>query len=220
MYSARVDIETLRRRLFDPSRPTSFNARARAKRWGVFQQTFPELDQMRVLDLGGTPGYWVNAPVRPASVRCVNLDPQHTSQESSWIEYAVADACERQAGDYDLVVSNSLIEHVGGHERRLRLSEAVHAAADRHWVQTPYRYFPIEPHWMFPGFQFFPASLRMRISKTWPVGHIRSTTDSAWADVSWVELLSITDMRGYFSDSAIWLERYSGAVKSLVAVAS
>jgi hypothetical protein len=139
--------------------------------------------------------------------------------DASWIEYEVADACEPQVGEYDLVVSNSCIEHVGGHERRLRFSETVHAAADRHWVQTPYRYFPIEPHWVFPGFQFFPASVQMRLSKTWPLGHTRSTTDSAWADVSWVELLSITDMRGYFPDSTMWLERWSGAVKSLVAMA-
>jgi len=186
----------------------------------MFHQTFPELDQMRVLDLGGTPGYWLNAPVRPASVRCVNLDAADASLDSSWIEYAVADACQPQAGEYDLVVSNSCIEHVGGHERRLRFSETVHAAADRHWVQTPYRYFPIEPHWVFPGFQFFPAPAQMQISRTWPLGHIRSTTDSAWGDVSWVELLSVTDMRGYFSDSAIWFERWSGAVKSLVAIAS
>ena len=186
----------------------------------MFQQTFPELDQMRVIDLGGTPDYWVNASVRPASVRCVNLEPRDASSDPSWIEYAVADACEPQAGEYDLVVSNSCIEHVGGHERRLRFSETVHAAAERHWIQTPYRYFPIEPHWVFPGFQFFPTSVQMQLSKKWPLGHIRSTTDSAWADVSWVELLSITDMRGYFSDSAMYLERWSGAVKSIVAIAS
>ena len=186
----------------------------------MFRGTFPGFDQMRVLDLGGSPAYWVNAPLRPASVRCVNLNADDASPDSSWIEYAVADACTPQPGEYDLVVSNSCIEHVGGHERRLRFSETVHAAADRHWVQTPYRYFPIEPHWMFPGFQFFPSSTQMRLSKKWPLGHIRSTSDSAWADVSWVELLSITDMRGYFSDSALYFERWSGAVKSLVAVAS
>jgi hypothetical protein len=185
----------------------------------MFQQTFPQLGQMRVLDLGGSPDYWAKAPIRPASVRCVNLDPNDVSQDPSWIEYVVADACERQPGDYDLVVSNSCIEHVGGHERRLRFSETVHSAADRHWVQTPYRFFPIEPHWLFPGFQFLPTSAQMKISRTWPLSPIRSTADSAWADVSGVELLSITDVRGYFSGSTIWFERWSGAVKSIVAVA-
>ena len=214
-----MNLSTVKSNLFDPARPTSLSGRARARRWGEFQQAFPDLEQMRVLDLGGTPGYWENAPVRPASVRCVNLDPGHPSSDASWIECTVADACEPQPGQYDLVVSNSCIEHVGGHERRLRFCETVRAAADRHWVQTPYRYFPIEPHWVFPGFQFLPAPARIRISKSWPLGHIRSTVDSAWADVSWVELLSISDMRGYFPDSTLWLERWAGVVKSLVAVA-
>ena len=185
----------------------------------MFQHSFPELDQMRVLDLGGTPEYWLNAPTRPASVRCVNLEVREASLDLPWIECVVGDACEPQAGEYDLVVSNSCIEHVGGHERRLRFSETVHAAAGCHWVQTPYRYFPIEPHWVFPGFQCLPASAQMHVSKNWPLGHTRSTADSAWSDVSWVELLSITDMRGYFSDSTLWLERWAGAVKSIVAVA-
>ena len=29
-------------------------------------------------------------------------------------------------------------------------------------VQTPYRYFPVEPHWLFPGLQFLPMGLRAR----------------------------------------------------------
>lgn len=53
---------------------------------------------------------------------------------------------------------NSPLEHVGGgHERRLRFAESVHALADRHRVQTPYRYFPIKPHWLAPGMQFLPV---------------------------------------------------------------
>jgi hypothetical protein len=130
----------------------------------------------------------------------------------------VADACAKQPGSYDLVVSNSLLEHVGGHERRLRFSEAVHASAEKHWVQTPYRYFPIEPHWVFPGFQFLPTAAKKFTSRSWPLGHIQSNDESAWADVAWVELVSITDMRGYFPTSNIWFERWAGAVKSIVAL--
>ena len=28
-------------------------------------------------------------------------------------------------------------------------------------VQIPYRYFPIEPHWLFPGLQFLPQRARI-----------------------------------------------------------
>lgn len=207
----------LRSSLFDPTRGTSVSGRARARRWNYFTETFPDLADMSVLDLGGTPSFWVNASVRPASVRCVNLDPDHQSIDS-WLEYVVGDACVTQPGTYDLVVSNSLIEHVGGHERRLRFAEVVEAASTRHWVQTPYRYFPVEPHWVFPGFQFLPIPVARRVSERWKVGHIRSERSTSWADVAWVELLSITDMRGYFPNSDVWLERWAGLPKSLVAI--
>jgi hypothetical protein len=50
----------LKQHLFDPSRPASLSGLARAKRWRVFQEAFPDLELMRVLDLGGTPGYWLS----------------------------------------------------------------------------------------------------------------------------------------------------------------
>ena len=31
-------------------------------------------------------------------------------------------------------------------------------------MQTPYRYFPIEPHWLFPGMQFLPLPVRWSIA--------------------------------------------------------
>ncbi|HEX4060865.1 MAG TPA: UDP-N-acetylmuramoyl-tripeptide--D-alanyl-D-alanine ligase [Streptosporangiaceae bacterium] len=57
---------------------------------------------------------------------------------------------------YDLVFSNSLIEHVGGHERRERFADTVHQLSGAYWVQTPYRYFPVEPHW-HPARSFCPS---------------------------------------------------------------
>jgi hypothetical protein len=92
----------------------------------------------------------------------VNLKPQPSDVD--WISTLVGDACAlpRRVTDqrFDLVYSNSVIEHVGGHARREAFAAAVRNAADRYWVQTPYRYFAIEPHWLFPGFQ----------SSRWPSG--------------------------------------------------
>lgn len=66
-----------------------------------------------------------------------------------------------QYSPFDLVYSNSVIEHVGGHARSCDFAGMVKTLARRHWgVQTPYRYFSIEPHWLFPGLQFLPQSAR------------------------------------------------------------
>ncbi|MEI6506629.1 MAG: methyltransferase type 11, partial [Planctomycetota bacterium] len=121
--------------------------------------------------------------------------------------------------DFDLVFSNSLIEHVGGHASRLELAEAVRDLAPRHWVQTPYRYFPLEPHWLFPGMQFMPAAARVQIAAHWPLSHTKpESVQAARRDVLWTELLSTTEMRDLFPESILLHERVAGLTKSLIAV--
>lgn len=176
---------------------------------------------MDVLDLGGTPNAWRAAPVRPRHVTTVNL--ADFAADESWLGHVVADACNPpmaiRNGFFDLVFSNSLLEHVGGHSRRQDLAAVVHATAPRHWVQTPYRYFPIEPHWLFPGMQFLPFRVRESISLRWTFGHVQTQTPEAAHDwVSEVELIGASQMRGYFPNSQIWRERMLGFTKSLVAV--
>jgi hypothetical protein len=216
--------ETVHRVVGSVTEPTSLAARARARRWAEFEGRFPQLDRMRVLDLGGAPHQWRQAAKRPEQVVILNLDVSHHAPEG-WLEQVHGDACDPPAAlrreRFDLAFSNSVIEHVGGHARRAAFADTVHACADRHWVQTPYRYFPIEPHWLFPGFQFMPLRVRVELSRRWPYGHIRSATpSSALADVCGVELITLTEMAGYFPDSAIWRERVAGLTKSLVAVRS
>src|SRR5262245_1233581 len=100
---------------------------------------FPLAD-MTVVDLGGTPSWWERAPVRPQHVTIVNLTAPEPAPP--WITQYQADACTFE-GAFDLVLSNSVLEHVGGHAQRCRFAETVQALAPKHWIQTPYRYFPI-----------------------------------------------------------------------------
>src|SRR4051794_40512445 len=93
-------------RLAGTDNTNSVSAKARAKRWHEFLRRFPNLSEMRVLDLGGTPQYWRMSGTRPKSVTTVNLE-QHEADEQ-WIEHVVGDACAFPLQQrYDLVVSNS-----------------------------------------------------------------------------------------------------------------
>ena len=217
-------VQRLRGRLVSARSPGSLAARARARRWQRFAAHFPDVGDMRVLDLGGTAFTWVSAPVRPREVVLVNIKPQPSDVD--WISTLVGDACALpgQIRDqrFDLVYSNSVIEHVGGHARREAFAVAVRNAAGRYWVQTPYRYFPLEPHWLFPGFQFLPVTIRAELTRRWKLGNRRAPRrppDAAVASVLDVELLSKTEMRHYFPDcTAVLSETVLGLVKSLIAV--
>ncbi len=213
-------MRSVRERFVDS--PTSLGAKARARRWEWFQQDFPDIGSMSVIDLGGRPESWLRAPVRPARVHVVNLE-EPPAETPDWISAEQGDACELpdhvRKGEYDLVFSNSVLEHVGGHERRTRFAEAVHELAPRHWVQTPYRYFPVEPHFLFPGFQFLPLAARVSIVRRWPLVHTPPQDRATALRVAlWVELLSRTEMAHYFPHSTVRVERLGGLAKSLIAV--
>jgi hypothetical protein len=212
--------KSIRNRFVDS--PDSLGARRRARRWTWLVETFPNLDKISVIDLGGSVDSWLRAPVRPRHVHVVNLEDQPTDLPE-WAEVDHADACalpERIATRrYDLAFSNSVIEHVGGHERRIRFADAVRTLADAYWVQTPYRYFPVEPHWVAPGMQFLPLAVRGRMAHSWPLVHSRAANrQDALSTAMWVELLDRTQMRFYFPDATLRAERLLGLTKSLIAI--
>jgi hypothetical protein len=214
---------TIRALITDPARPGSLAARTRGRRWDSFRAEFPELEDMSVIDLGGTTEFWSSIPNRPAHLTLVNPaavpDPR-----LAWADVIIGDACEPPeslAGRrFDLVYSNSTIEHVGGHIRRRLFAEVVERLGTHMWIQTPYRYFPIEPHFVFPWFQHLPIAARSAVAAHWPLMPSGFPTEKAEIreEVMGIELLSIAEMREYFPDAAIRYERVGGLVKSLIAV--
>jgi hypothetical protein len=212
------------RRIFVDS-PDSVGGRARAQRWELFREMFPDVETMRVLDLGGTVDAWLQAPVQPAQITIVNLYEPGDS-DNNRIRPLIGDACHAAevltnagcADGFDIVFSNSLIEHVGGHARRVEFAQQVRRLARHHWIQTPYRYFPVEPHWLFPGMQFLPVAARVKIATHWPLVHTKPrSVDEARREVLWTELISKTEMQDYFPGSTILPERMLGLTKSLIA---
>lgn len=218
----------LRRLLVDG--PGSIGGRARVRRRELLARMFPDLPSYRVLDLGGTAYSWLQeSATRPKSVTLVNLfDDELTVRHEQddlpeWMTLVVGDACDPPASvledDYDLVFSNSLIEHVGGPLRRKMMADVVRGRATRYWVQTPYRFFPVEPHWLFPLFQFLPLAARARLSMVWPLMHTRASTwEESVATALDTELLSATELRYLFPEADIHRERLLGLTKSIVAV--
>jgi hypothetical protein len=209
-------------------------ASARKRRYARLLARFPDLARMRVLDLGGEVHAWLGRPTQPAEVVLLNLPVMAQEQdqwlagrpEAEWISAVAGDACDPAPGlvnqGFDLVYSNSVIEHVGGHQRREAFAHSVHALGAHRWIQTPNRYFPLEPHWLFPGFQWLPASARVRVSHVWPIGHFAGRRhlpkSRRVSDVLEVELLSAEELSFYFPTSEILKERALGLTKSLIAV--
>jgi hypothetical protein len=210
----------LTRRLVDPYDAGSLSERMRRRRWQRLLAAFPDLPDMHVLDIGGDVRAWQHSGLRPAHVTLLNPTTQHV--EESWMTAVVGDACEpwEHLLKGDLIYSNSVIEHVGGHWRRTRFAESIRRAGDCYWVQTPYRYFPVEPHFLCPGLHYLPKAAQAAVIVHWPIGHyasVRERTDALQGAMD-IELLSITEMNAYFSDARIEREKIPPFTKSIVAI--
>ena len=110
-------------------------------------------------------------------------------------------------GAFDVVYCNSLIEHVGPADRA-RVANEIRRVAARYFVQTPNRWFPIEPHVLLPLFQFLPRALKRR---AWRVGASRGPFEE-------IHLLTAAELKGLFPDAEIVRERLGPLTKSLMAV--
>lgn len=81
------------------------------------------------------------------------------------IRYVQGDACALPFGDgeFDIVFSNAVIEHVGGRERQRELvSEALRVGRSV-FITTPNRLFPIEVHTRLPLVHWLPETAAHRL---------------------------------------------------------
>lgn len=221
MMSAVTISKIAQRYLQSPYTQGSLGYRARANRFRMLIERFPQFRSMHVLDVGGAVRDWKSHPeVRPAHVTILAIGDKMLQDPEPWMTPVKADACDSSAmpSGFDLVYSNSVIEHVGGPHRRLQFATNILEAAPHYWVQTPYRYFFLEPHLVFPGFQFVPLALQVRIAKRWPLAV--PCNDHSTDPVRYClehELLSKTELESLFPNGLILHERVIGMTKSLIA---
>ncbi|MGH3133826.1 MAG: class I SAM-dependent methyltransferase [Gaiellaceae bacterium] len=79
--------------------------------------------------------------------------------------YVQGDACALPFGDgeFDVVFSNAVIEHVGGRERQRTLVSEALRVGRKAFITTPNRRFPIEVHTRLPLVHWLPDPVAHRV---------------------------------------------------------
>jgi hypothetical protein len=121
---------------------------------------------------------------------------------------------------YDIAFSNSVIEHVGMWSDMKAMAMEVRRVARRYLVQTPYYWFPIEPHARTPFLHWLPEPVAYRIVMNFKCGFWTKaqTVDDAVSTVQSARLLDRRQFQALFPDAELRLERFIGITKSLIAV--
>lgn len=120
---------------------------------------------------------------------------------------------------YDLVHSNSVIEHVGNFESMKAFAGEVKRLAPSYYVQTPYFWFPIDPHfYKFPFFHWVPTPLQMELLRRFRIGHSAADSDIgvAMSKVESRSILTENQMRHLFADGNLRFEHFLLMRKSMI----
>ena len=179
--------------------------------------------ETRVLDIGGTPDNWQLISVTPRLV-LLNMPRAHAD---------LAGAAQWVAGDgrslpfrddaFDIVFSNSVIEHVGDAASQRRFACEVARVGRAYWVQTPNRWFPVEQHLLTPVVHWLPKNWQRAIVSRATVWSAvtRPTPDRRDFYIEHflrdIRLLSFGDVVTLFPGARVIRERFLGVTKSLIA---
>jgi len=201
----------------------------RLARFGLFLDlidSIPTTDRpLRILDVGGVESYWKDKrPLisRPTEITLANLDDRPVTGPG--FVSLRANACDMRQfsdGSFDVVHSNSVIEHVGQWSNMMAMANEIRRIAPNYFVQTPYFWFPIEPHARTPFLHWLPESLKFRIvmaTQCGPYWSKAATVDQAMRVIQSATLLDKRMFFALFPDAHIVPEKVWGVTKSLMAI--
>jgi hypothetical protein len=215
----------LLRRLASGPDANSLSNRMRTARFRRFEALVAPLPRpLRILDVGGENEFWEQrgwAGRSDVQIFSLNLVPEKQRHEN--IQPIAGDATNlSQFGDgsFDVAFSNSVIEHLFTFENQRRMASEVQRVGKAYWVQTPNFWFPVEPHFHIPGWQWAPVFLRVSLLRRRRCGWRGPCPDPVQARklVEELRLLRKNELKTIFPGATLIPERICGLTKSWTAV--
>jgi hypothetical protein len=219
--------------LVDYSNPNSLGSRLRRRRSFHLKNLIDLIHErhgkVRILDLGGRRVYWEMfdedwLAARNVHVTLINsADEVARMRQDARFTALAGDACHlpQFADDsFELSHSNSIIEHVGGWDRMEAYVRESRRLAPFCYLQTPYFWFPVEPHFLAPFYHWLPESWRAKILLRMKLGYGRRAANmgEAMRTIRGAVLLDRAQLAYFMPDARICFEWLGPFPKSLIAI--
>jgi len=217
------------RGLADQATAGSFSNTRRSRRFAAFAALVDGLleqreGSVRILDIGGTNSFWEQrgwAGRDRVEVVLVNLEAEPREHEN--IDPRAGDATDLSEfadGSFDVVFSNSVIEHLQTRDNQAAMAAEVRRLAPVYWIQTPNFWFPVEPHFLTPGWHYLPVAVRVALLRRRRWGWRGPLREAAKAEeaVREIRLMRGSELTRMFPEATLQRERIGPFVKSFVAL--
>lgn len=200
----------------------------RRRRLAELLKVYPNLDTYSVLDVGGRPFLWdllkSEYGIKPKYLVLLNTPSENTIVPSADYKIKIADGrrLPYENKSFDLVFSNSVIEHVGDSADMARFASECDRVGRGLYIQTPNRWFPLEAHFGAAFIHWLPRAWYQKlsfISMRYFCALNNSTEQKHFKqEFDTTRLLSFRQLQRFFPDKKIVAEKVLGLAKSFTVV--
>ncbi len=191
----------------------------RKRRMRFFYGCFKIDPQTAVLDIGGREFNWSLMPFAPR-VTILNVAVQ--GGRTGKFEWVIGDARKLPFPDgaFEIVYSNSVIEHLGDLDDQRRFAAECRRVGRSYFIQTPNRNFPIEPHVLTPFIHWLPKKWQAQLLRNFTLwGWITRPDAAARARfLNTTRMLTKAELQSLFPEAEIIRERFLGLTKCFIAI--
>ena len=189
----------------------------RERRMEFFLRLSAEISRpVTLLDVGGTCAFWRDRVPEGFQLTILNVFDQ---DPVSNVRVVTGDACDLGSfsdKSFDIVFSNSVLGHVGGWDRQMKMAREIRRVGRKYFVQTPNQRFPLDWRTLVPFFHWLPPTTQAWFLQRCRIGRYERVSDpqEALHLASRVRNVTRKEIRLLFPEGAIVSERALGLTKS------
>ena len=179
---------------------TRIALRAREQMFARFARTVPFDERTTVIDVGVTPdqdladsNFFERLYPYPARLTATSIeDAAFLEQRYPGLRFVRTDGARLPfaEGEFGIAFSSAVLEHVGDRSAQRQFVREICRVADRFYITTPNRWFPVELHTFLPLLHWLPQH--------WHQATLRRLGKAFWADTANLNLVSARELRELF----------------------
>lgn len=178
--------------------------------------------KLHILDVGGRIYFWEKMDfIKRQDIEITILNLSMEMSKYLNIKCVVGNGCDMKEfvnNEFDIVFSNSVIEHVEDLKNQEMMAREIQRVGKRFFIQTPNYWFPLEPHFLTLGFQFLPTKAKAFLIRHFNLGWHSRTKDyqQSIKVAKSIRLLRKRELQKFFPEAIIIPEKFFGLVKSFI----
>jgi len=204
---------------------TPFHLYFRSRRLEALARSLGTRQLGSVLDVGGSMLFHnvlASNGFHFLSYTIVNIHAPDEPLKSPRVTWVVSDALSLPFSNqqFDLIICNSLIEHLETYEAQHTVASEVRRVGQRYYVQTPNYWFPLEPHRLTVFLHWLPRRLLAKLVRWFTLWGVltRPAEVQVHSFLKALRLLRRSEMAELFPDASHSVESCLGLAKSLIAM--